>query len=72
MSFGRKIASAFMFAFAMITLTTYVAAQDNSTTDQQTDKAQKERKIGRGEGFGKRGGRGMRDGGSAAAAECTG
>lgn len=63
MSFGRKIASALVFALAMITLTTYVAAQDNSTTDQQTDKAQKERKIGRGDGFGKRGGRGMRGGG---------
>lgn len=61
MSLGRKIASAFMFAFAMITITTYVAAQDNSTTDK-TDKAQKERKTGRGEGYGKRGGRGMRDG----------
>ena len=65
MSFGRKIASALMFAFAMITLTTYVAAQDNSTTDQQTDKAQKERKMKRGDGFGKRGGEnadGMRGG----------
>ena len=64
MSFGRKIASALIFALAMITLTTYVAAQDNSTTDQQTDKAQKERKMKRGDGFGKRGGKrdGMRGG----------
>ena len=64
MSFGRKIASALMFAFAIITLTTYVAAQDNNSTDRQTDKAQKERKMKRGDGFGKRGGKrdGMRGG----------
>lgn len=65
MSFVKKIASASVLALAMITLTTFVAAQDNST-DQQTDKAQKERKFGRGDGFGKerrggrRGGFGMR------------
>ncbi len=59
MSFIKKIASAFVLAFAMIALTTFVAAQDSSTNDQQTDKAQKERKLKRGDGFGKgmRGGR---------------
>lgn len=62
MSFGRKIASVFTLALAMITLTTYVAAQNDSTSDQQTDKVQKERRMGRGEGYGKRGGKGMRDG----------
>lgn len=66
MSFIKKIASASVLALAMITLTTFVAAQDTSTTDKQTDKAQKERKFGRGDGFGKgmhggrRGGFGMR------------
>ncbi len=59
MSFGQKIASAFISALAIITLTTFVAAQDNGSTDKQTDKAQKERKFGRG---GERGGRGMRGG----------
>ncbi len=65
MSFVKRIASAFVLAFAMITLTTFVAAQDSST-DKQTDKAQKERKFNRGDGFGKerrggrRGGFGMR------------
>lgn len=52
MSFVKKIASASVLALAMITLTTFVAAQD-STTDKQTDKAQKERKFKRGDGFGK-------------------
>jgi Spy/CpxP family protein refolding chaperone len=58
MSFVKKIASASVLALAMITLTTFVAAQDSSTNDQQTDKAQKERKLKR-EGFR---GKGMRDG----------
>lgn len=58
MSFGRKIASAFITALAMITLTTFVAAQDTGTTDKQTDKAQKERRWGRdGMGKGMRGGK---------------
>lgn len=59
MSFVKKIASASVLALAIITLTTFVAAQDSSTNDQQTDKSQKERKFGRGDGFGKerRGGR---------------
>lgn len=58
MSFVKKTASAFILAFAIITFNTFVAAQDNST-DKQTDKAQKERKFKRGDGFGKerRGGR---------------
>ena len=63
MSFIKKIASGFVLALAMITLTTFVAAQDSSTNDEQTDKAQKQRKMQRGDGFGKRGdGRGMSDG----------
>ncbi|CAN5751997.1 hypothetical protein BH20ACI4_BH20ACI4_17520 [soil metagenome] len=63
MSFVKKIASGFVLAMAMITLTTFVAAQDSSTNDEQTDKAQKERKFRRGgDGMGKRGGKGMRGG----------
>ena len=57
MSFGRKIVSVFTLAFAMITLTTYVAAQDTNT-----DQTQKQRKFER-KGKGERGfGRGMRGG----------
>lgn len=44
MSFGRKIISVITLAFAMITLTTFVAAQD-ANTDRQKDKSQKERKF---------------------------
>ena len=62
MSFGRKIVSAFTLAFAMITLTTFAAAQDNNRSDEKTDKPQKERKFER-RGFGERGGgKGMRRG----------
>mgnify|MGYP000929278660 CR=1 FL=1 len=57
MSFVKKIASGFVLALAMTTLTTFVAAQD-ARTDEQTDKAQKERRF-KGKGFGK----GMRRGG---------
>ena len=61
MSFVKKIASASVLALAMFTLTTFVAAQ-NDSTNTNSDKVQKERRGGRGEGFGRRGGRGMRDG----------
>ncbi|MEO6589200.1 MAG: Spy/CpxP family protein refolding chaperone [Pyrinomonadaceae bacterium] len=61
MSFGRKIASVFTLALAIITLTTFVAAQDDST-NTSSDRMQKERRGGRGDGYGKRGGKGMRDG----------
>lgn len=60
MSTGRKIISAITLAFAMLALTTFVTAQN--TTDKQTDKAQKQRKLERKE-FGERGfHRGMREG----------
>lgn len=59
MSFGRKIISVITLAFAMITLTTFAAAQD-TTPDPQKDKTRKQRKLERkgfGEGdFGRRGG----------------
>lgn len=56
---GRKIISAITLAFAMFTLTMFVAAQD---TDRQTDKMDKKEKFER-KGRGDRGvGRGMRDG----------
>lgn len=51
MSFGRKIISAITLAFAMVTLTTFVAAQD---TDRQTRKMDKQGKFER---------KGMREGG---------
>ena len=57
MSFGRKIISVITLAFAMITLTTFAAAQDTNT-----DQTQKQRKFER-KGKGERGfGRGMRGG----------
>lgn len=59
MSFGRKIISAITVAFAMLALTTFVAAQ-NPKSGKQTDKAQKQRKFER-KNFGERGfHRGMR------------
>ena len=59
MSFGRKIISAITLAFAMFTLTTFVAAQD---TTQQTDRMNKKDKFER-KGRGERGfERGMRGG----------
>lgn len=61
MSFVKKIASATVLALAMFTLTTFVAAQDDST-NTNPDRVQKERRGGRGDGFGKRGGKGMRGG----------
>lgn len=64
MSFVKKIASATVLALAMFTLTTFVAAQ-NDSTNTNPDRTQKERRGGRGgrsEGFGKRGGKGMHDG----------
>ena len=59
MSFGRKIISAITLAFAMVTLTTFVAAQD---TDRQTRKIEKQGKFER-KGFGERGMRGGKRGG---------
>lgn len=62
MSFVKKIATVAFSALATFTLTTFVAAQDNNSSDNQTDKPMKERRWGRGngDGFGKgmRGGRG--------------
>lgn len=55
MSFVKKIATVAFSALATFTLTTFVAAQDNSSTDQQTEKPMKERRW-KGDGFGKRGG----------------
>jgi Spy/CpxP family protein refolding chaperone len=61
MSFGRKIISVITLAFAMITLTTFAAAQD-TTPDKQKDQTRKQRKFER-KGFGEGDfGRGMRGG----------
>ena len=63
MSFGRKIISAITLAFAMFTLTTFVAAQDTTQPTDRTDKKDKFERKGRGErGFG-RGMRGEKRGG---------
>lgn len=63
MSFGRKIISAITLAFAMFTLTTFVAAQDTGGQTDRTDKKDKFERKGRGErGFG-RGMRGEKRGG---------
>ena len=59
MSFGRKIISVITLAFAIVTLTTFVAAQN---TDRQTEKAEKRGKLDR-KGFGERGMRGEKRGG---------
>ena len=48
MSFVKKIASATVLALAMFTLTTFVAAQDDST-NTNPDQTQKERRGGRGD-----------------------
>ena len=54
MSFGRKIISAITLAFAMFTLTTFVAAQDNGGQTDRTNKKDKFERKGRGErGFGR-------------------
>jgi len=60
MSFVKKIATVAFSALATFTLTTFVAAQDNNSSDNQTDKPMKERRWGRdgGGGKGMRGGRG--------------
>lgn len=58
MSFVKKIATVAFSALATMTLTTFVAAQDNNSSDNQTDKPQKERRWGRGDGDGMRGGKG--------------
>jgi len=60
MSFKHKFISAITLAFAVGTFTTFVAAQDSSTTNQQ-DSTKKERKLER-RGDGVRGGKGMRGG----------
>lgn len=60
MSFVKKIATVAFSALATFTLTTFVAAQDDRSTEQPTDKPMKERRW-KGDGFGKRGG-GMRGG----------
>lgn len=63
MSFGRKIISAITLAFAMFTLTTFIAAQDTNQQTDRTDKKDKFERKGRGErGFG-RGMRGEKRGG---------
>ncbi len=62
MSFKRKFISTVGLALAVGTFSTFVAAQDSSTTNQ-TDSTRKERKFERragGEGW--RGGKGMRGG----------
>jgi Spy/CpxP family protein refolding chaperone len=60
MSFKHKFISAITLAFAVVTFTTFVSAQDNNTNNQQ-DSTKKERKFER-RGEGRRGGKGMRGG----------
>jgi len=61
MSFKHKFISTITLAFAVGTFTTFVAAQDSSTNNQQ-DSPKKERKFERRGGEGKHGGKGMRGG----------
>lgn len=61
MSFVKKIATVAFSAVATFTLTTFVAGQDNNSSDNQTEKPSKERRWGRGDGDGFRG-KGMRGG----------
>jgi Spy/CpxP family protein refolding chaperone len=56
MSIGRKIISAITLAFAIVTLTTFAAAQNTDGQTQKTEKRGKFERKGFGE-FGKRGGK---------------
>jgi protein CpxP len=55
MSFKQKFISAVTLAFAIVAFTTFVSAQDTSTTTQPQDSANKQEKRER-KGFGRRGG----------------
>lgn len=63
MSFKHKLISAFTLAFAIVSFSTFAAAQDTSVKPEGS--MQKQEKGERG-GFGKRGSRGMHDGGGMA------
>ena len=56
MSLKRKIISAIISTFAVVTFTTFVSAQDNSTQQQDSVNQQQREKRDRRSGFGKRNG----------------